>query len=120
MEFFDVDNFSSKVFERVIKTNYLGAVYGTEAALPLLERSSSAHLVLMCSITAYSGIPRGHEAYSAAKAAIRKLSQALRIDFLPKKIYVSLVCPGFVKTKISNQNDFYMPAKISAKMLQQL
>lgn len=114
-EFFDIKEFDSSVFERVLKTNFLGMVYGIEAALPLLRLSSTPYLVGMCSLASYGGLPSGHAAYTASKAAIRNMLQGIRIDLLPEKIPVSVICPGFVKTKLSDQNKFYMPARLTTQ-----
>ena len=113
-EYLDIKNFNSALFERTFATNFFGMVYGIEAALPLLRASTNPHLIGMSSTVAYAGLPRV-EAYGASKAAIRNMFESLRIDLLPEKIAVSVVCPGFVKTPLTDKNDFPMPGLISAK-----
>ena len=98
----------------MMDSNYLSMVYGIEAALPYLRRSESALLVGMSSSVAWQGLPRGM-AYSASKAAIRNMLQGLRIELAAESILVSCICPGFVKTPLTDKNDFPMPAMISAK-----
>lgn len=114
-EYVDVNNFDSALFERVIKTNYLSMVYGVEAALPLLRAAKHPHLIGMSSSVAYLGLPRS-EAYGASKAAIRNFLQCLRIDLAKENIPVSIVLPGFVKTPLTDKNDFPMPGRISAEI----
>jgi len=106
--------FDAGLLKRVMDINFMGFVYGVEAALPLLREGNAPHLVGMSSTVAYTGLPRA-EAYGASKAAIRYFLQALRVDLLPQKIDVSIICPGFVKTPLTDLNDFPMPMQISAE-----
>ncbi len=113
-EYIDLPTFDGESVRRVMDTNVMGMVYGIEAALPLLRDGVTPHLVGMSSTVAYTGLPRA-EAYGASKAAIRYLLQALRIDLRAESIDVSIICPGFVKTPLTDQNDFPMPMRISAE-----
>ena len=110
-EYVDINNFSSDVFERTIKTNYLSMVYGIEAVLPLLRNSTSPQLGGMSSTVAFAGVPRA-EAYGASKSAIRNMLQALRIHLIQDGIDVFTVCPGFARTPLTDKNDFPMPMRI--------
>jgi len=107
-------DFNSSVFEKIIQTNFIGMIYGIEAALPYLKQAKHPHIVGMSSTAAYRGLPRA-EAYGASKAAIKNMLEALRLNLIPLNISVSVICPGFVKTPLTDQNDFYMPFKISAE-----
>ena len=113
-EYVDVNEFKSDIFERMIKTNFLSMVYGVEAALPLLKASKIPQLVGMSSAVAFLGLPRS-EAYGASKAAIHNFLQGLRLSLYREKIKVSIVYPGFVKTRLTDKNDFPMPMLISAE-----
>lgn len=113
-EYVDVEQFDSSIFERMMETNFMSMVYGIEAALPLFKESEDAQLVGMSSTAAYLGLPRS-EAYGASKAAIFNLFSALRVSLHPKNISASVICPGFVKTELTAQNDFNMPALITAE-----
>lgn len=104
----DVKQFTSAPFEQIMAVNYFGMVYGIEAVLPLLRASKTAQLVGMASIAAYGGLPMG-QAYSASKAAVRNLLQGLAIDLRKQHIAVSIVCPGFIDTRLIRKNNFYMP-----------
>ncbi|MBA2487172.1 MAG: SDR family NAD(P)-dependent oxidoreductase [Nitrospira sp.] len=112
-EYVDVRKFDSALFERTMRTNFLSMVYGIEAVLPLLRQSPSPQLVGMSSTVAYGGLPRA-EAYGASKAAIKNLFESLHIDLLSDGISVSVVCPGFVRTPLTDRNDFPMPFRIKA------
>lgn len=113
-EYVDVHAFKSDVFERMIKTNFLSMVYGVEAVLPLLRASKNPQLVGMSSAVAFLGLPRS-EAYGASKAAIRNFLQGLRVSLSRENITVSIVYPGFVKTPLTNKNDFPMPMLMTAE-----
>ena len=113
-EYIDLPAFDAESIKRVMDVNFMGVVYGIEASLPLLRMGVTPHLVGMSSTVAYTGLPRA-EAYGASKAAIRHLLQALRIDLLAEKIDVSIICPGFVQTPLTDQNDFPMPMRITAE-----
>ena len=115
-EYVDVAAFDSALFERTIRTNFLSMVYGIEAALPLLRRSPAPQLVGMSSTVAYRGLPRS-EAYGASKAAIKNLFESLQVDLAPEGISVSVVCPGFVRTPLTDRNDFPMPFSLLFKCL---
>ena len=110
-EYVDIKNFDSGIFERTIKTNFLSMVYGIEAVLPLLRNSTTAQLGGMSSTVSFAGVPRA-EAYGASKAAVRNMMQALRIHLVQDKIDVFTVCPGFVRTPLTDKNDFPMPMRI--------
>jgi short-subunit dehydrogenase len=113
-EYVDIDHFDSALFQRLIDNNYMSMIYGIEATLPLLKQSNHAHLVGMSSTAAYLGLPRS-EAYGASKAAILNLFRALKVSMAPYDIEVSVICPGFVKTKLTDKNDFPMPYLISSQ-----
>ena len=113
-EYVDPKQFDSRLFERVVQTNFLSMVYGIEAALPLLRQSPHPHLVGMSSTVAYGCLPRA-EAYGATKAAIKYLLESLRLDLLSERIPVSVVCPGFVRTPLTDLNDFPMPFRVEVE-----
>lgn len=113
-EYVNIEQFDSELFRRQMETNFMGTIYGIEAALPLLKESKFAQLIGMSSTAAYLGLPRS-EAYGATKAAIRNLFAALRISMQPLDISASVICPGFVETELTAQNDFEMPALITSK-----
>jgi NAD(P)-dependent dehydrogenase (short-subunit alcohol dehydrogenase family) len=113
-EYVDTAKFDSALFERTMQTNFLSMVYGIEAVLPLLRASRDAQLVGMSSTVAYRGLPRA-EAYGASKAAIKHLFESLQIDLRRESISVSVVCPGFVRTPLTDRNDFPMPFRVEAE-----
>ena len=113
-EYVDISNFDSAMFERMINVNYLAMLYAIEAALPELRKSRAPYRVGMTSSVAWVGLPRGY-AYSASKAAARNMLQGLRVELARENIPVTVICPGFVKTPLTDKNDFPMPGLITAE-----
>jgi NAD(P)-dependent dehydrogenase (short-subunit alcohol dehydrogenase family) len=98
------------------QVNYVGALYLIDAVLPLLlaqaDRGAPAHLSLMASVAGYRGLPKSL-AYGPTKAALINLAETLYLDLQERGVAVSVVNPGFVRTPLTAQNDFHMPALIS-------
>lgn len=113
-EYIDMPNFDSALIARVMRANVESMAISIEGVLPLLRKSKRPHLVGVGSSAAYLPLPRA-EAYGASKAAIAYMIDTLRIALSKEKISVSLVCPGFVKTPLTDLNDFPMPFRISVE-----
>lgn len=94
----NVDTFRSSHVDEVLAVNLGGTVHCIEAVLPGMLRRGNGQLVAVSSLAAYRGLP-GAAAYSAAKAALSNLMESLRIDLRPRGIAVTLLCPGFVRTR---------------------
>lgn len=93
------------------RVNYVGALVLLDAVLPVLIRQKSGHLSLVSSVAGYRGLPNSL-AYGPTKAALINLAQTLYLDLHPLGVGVSVICPGFVETPLTAQNDFKMPALI--------
>lgn len=98
-----------QALETLIRVN-ITATFALAQAAPQVLRHGG-QLVLFGSVAGYMGLPRG-QAYSASKAAIINLAESLRIEMAPA-IDVRLVCPGFVRTRLTDKNHFTMPAIIT-------
>lgn len=99
---------------RHLDINYIGALNLLDALLPQLLMSGRGHLSLVSSVAGYRGLPKAL-AYGPGKAALTHLAEALYLDLHPRGIGVSVIHPGFVTTPMTAQNDFHMPAAISAE-----
>ncbi len=113
-EYINMPDFDSALVARVMRVNVESLANSIEALLPALRAGSRPHLVAIGSSAAYTPLPRA-EAYGASKAAVAYLIDTLRITMRSEKIDVSLVCPGFVKTPLTDRNDFPMPFLISTE-----
>ena len=94
------------------EVNYRGALYLLDAVLPALLAQQSGHISLISSVAGYTGLPKSL-AYGPTKAALINLAETLYLDLKDSRIGVSLVCPGFVETPLTAQNQFSMPALIT-------
>ena len=92
--------------------NYTGALYVLNAVLPALLDQRAGHISLISSVAGYGGLPKSL-AYGPTKAALINLAETLYLDLKDSGIGVSLICPGFVETPLTAQNQFSMPALIS-------
>lgn len=117
-EYVDVKHFDSRLFERVMRANFTSMAVSLEGVLPLLRKGNRPHLVGVGSAAAYLPLTRA-EAYGASKAAVAYLFNTLRIDLYRENIDVSLVSPGFVKTPLTDKNDFPMPFRIGVEAASQ-
>ncbi len=94
-----------KKAEAIFSVNLTGSFNVARAAMTALR--PGGQLVLFGSAAAIFGLPNG-QVYSATKAAIVNLAQSLRAELWPG-IDVRLVTPGFVRTPLTDRNDFAMP-----------
>lgn len=113
-EYIDLPAFDSRLVSRVLRANVETMAVSIEGVLPLLRRGLKPHLVGIGSSAAYLPLPRA-EAYGASKAAVAYLIDTLRVDLRREGIDVSLVSPGFVKTPLTDRNDFPMPFRVSVE-----
>lgn len=98
----------------MLATNLAAAFYVIDAVLPAMAARGAGQIALCGSVAGYAGLPNG-QPYSATKAAINNLAQSLRAEEAARGIDVRLISPGFVKTPMTDKNDFAMPAMISAE-----
>ncbi len=113
-EYIDLPAFDSESVIRVMRANVESLAISIEGVLPLLRKSNGGHLAIVGSSAAYLPLPRA-EAYGASKAAVDYMANSLRIDLRKEGIPVSLIAPGFVKTPLTDLNDFDMPFRITTE-----
>lgn len=94
--------------DRVFQTNVYGVSHCIEAVLPAMIQRRSGHLVAVSSLAGYRGLP-GSGAYSASKGAVTNLMESLRIELRRHGVAVTTICPGFVKTPLTDRNTYAMP-----------
>lgn len=97
-----------------LDVNLLGVMDGVSAIVPtMLERGHGA-IAIVASVAGYGGLPNA-VTYGPSKAALINLAETLYLDLAPRGLGVHLICPGFVATPLTAQNEFHMPALISAE-----
>ena len=100
------------------EVNYNGVLYLLNAVLPALLARKAGHISLISSVAGYTGLPKSL-AYGPTKAALINLAETLYLDLKDSGIGVSLICPGFVETPLTAQNQFSMPALITPEQAAQ-
>lgn len=98
----------------MMDVNLGGAFNMVNAVQPFFEAQGLGQIVLCASVAGYRGLPLG-QPYGAAKAALISLGESLKLDNEAKNIDVKIICPGFVKTPLTDKNEFAMPMMISAE-----
>ncbi|MES2946304.1 MAG: SDR family NAD(P)-dependent oxidoreductase [Pseudomonadota bacterium] len=94
------------------QVNYIGALYVLDAVLPHFLARKAGHISLISSVAGYRGLPKSL-AYGPSKAALINLAETLYVDLQDSHVGVSLICPGFVETPLTAQNQFNMPGLIT-------
>jgi len=84
----------------ILEVNYFGAIGLTKAVLPVLLAQHSGTIVAVSSVMGYVGTPL-RAAYAASKHAVHGWFDSLREEVRPAGVRVLIVCPGYVRTKIS-------------------
>lgn len=106
----DVDKMDIDFAKKLIDVNVMGAIYTSYAALKIFEEQGAGQLSLCGSIAAYTGLPGG-QPYCASKAAVLSLAESLAAE-TPEYVDIKLISPGFVRTRITDKNNFDMPCII--------
>ncbi len=96
-----VENQTLEDFHWIMNINFWGVVHGTNAFLPYLKASPSAHIVNISSIFGLLSLPL-QSAYNASKYAVRGFTEALKMEMAGSNIAVHCVHPGGIKTNITN------------------
>ena len=107
-EFDASDCFDVSVHERVMAVNYFGALYFIHELFPKFVERKSGTFAGVASLAAHGGLPMGI-AYCASKAALSNGIEAMRVTYRTQGIRFVTVHPGFVRTPMTEVNDFPMP-----------
>ncbi len=110
----DAQHLDLAAVESMLDVNLRGAFRVVAAVLPTYLQQGRGHLVLVGSVAGYRGLPSAM-GYGASKAGVMHLAENLKADLKGTGIKVQLVSPGFVKTRLTDKNQFRMPCMISAE-----
>jgi NAD(P)-dependent dehydrogenase (short-subunit alcohol dehydrogenase family) len=103
-----IATFTAAPFRRLMEINYMGVVNGIAAVLPRCIARRGGHIAVVSSVAGYRGLPQA-AAYGPTKAALINLCEALKPDLDPLGVRISVINPGFIKTPMTDPNDFPMP-----------
>mgnify|MGYP001431167224 CR=1 FL=1 len=94
--------------EEVFKVNFFGTVNSIKAIEEYFRNKKSGIITIVSSIAGYRGLPNS-TGYGPSKSALNNLAESLYFDFKRSNVRVCLVSPGFIKTPMTDKNDFKMP-----------
>jgi NAD(P)-dependent dehydrogenase (short-subunit alcohol dehydrogenase family) len=96
---------------QVFETNFFGLLRVVQSALPRLRAQGSGHIINISSIGGFAGFP-GYGLYSASKFAVEGLSEALAAELQPLGIHVTIVEPGYFRTKFLSGNSLQRASRV--------
>lgn len=106
---------------RVTDVNVLGVINTLAPLLPQMIARRHGQVGMVASLAGYRGLA-GAAAYCGSKAWVKAYGESLRLTLAPVGIRLSVICPGFVESRITDQNHFpmpfIMPAPRAAKIIQ--
>ncbi len=101
-------NFSAKDARLTFDVNLTGVSNGLAPVLQHMIARKTGHIALVASVAGYRGLPDA-AAYSATKAGLIAMAEALAMDLVDLGVRISVINPGFVETEATSVNDFEMP-----------
>ena len=101
-----------KVAKQMVSINWEGFLNGLSIVIPRFMQEKSGGIALVSSVAGYRGLPKSL-VYGPTKAALINLAETLYLDLKDKGLDVYVICPGFVKTPMTDKNDFDMPYLIT-------
>ena len=94
--------------KNVMEVNFFGTLNCIKVVEKYLKEKKNGHISIVSSIAGYRGLPNS-TGYGASKAALNNLAESLYFDFGRHNVRVSLISPGFIKTPMTDKNEFKMP-----------
>ena len=94
--------------KKTIKVNFFGTLNCIKAVEQYFKNRNNGHISIVSSVAGYRGLPNS-TGYGASKAALNNLAESLYFDFGRHNVRISLISPGFIKTPMTDKNQFRMP-----------
>ena len=94
--------------ENVMKVNFFGTLNSIKSVEKYFKDLGKGHISIVSSIAGYRGLPNS-TGYGPSKSALNNLAESLYFDFKKYGVRISLISPGFIKTPMTDKNDFKMP-----------
>ena len=106
--------FNLEKIREIMEVNYFGTMNSINSIYEYFSKKKSGQISIISSVAGYRGLPAAG-AYCASKAALTSFTESLNFDMQKKNVRISLISPGFIKTPMTDQNDFPMPMIKSPK-----
>jgi short-subunit dehydrogenase len=100
--------FNLDKIREIMEVNYFGTMNSINSIYEHFSEKKSGQISIISSVAGYRGLPAAG-AYCASKAALTSFTESLNFDMMQKNVRISLISPGFIKTPMTDQNDFPMP-----------
>lgn len=110
----NLKNFDLNFAQKILQVNLGGCLNFLSVIAPKMIERKSGHIALIASVAGYRGLPESM-AYGASKAGMINLAEGIYPELKSCGVALSVINPGFVKTRLTDQNKFSMPFLISAK-----
>lgn len=109
----------AEIIKAIFDVNLNGVLNTIHPVMPLMKNRGRGQIALMSSLAGFRGFPKS-SAYCASKAAVRVYGEAIRPEMELCGVEVNAICPGFVKTPMTDVNEFPMPFLMSAERAAQI
>ena len=106
--------FNLEKIRKIMEVNYFGTMNSINSIYEYFSERKNGHISIISSVAGYRGLPAAG-AYCASKSALISFAESLYFDMIRKNVKVSVICPGFIKTPMTDQNEFPMPMIKSAE-----
>jgi len=100
--------FNLNKIREIMEVNYFGTMNSINSVYNYFSEKEEGHISIISSVAGYRGLPVAG-AYCASKSALISFAESLYFDLKRKNVRVSIICPGFIKTPMTDKNDFKMP-----------
>jgi short-subunit dehydrogenase len=110
--------FSVQGHRDIMEVNYFGVLNGFDLVLPDFVNRQQGQIAIVSSLAGYRGLPLS-SAYGASKAALINFCETVQPELKQQGVDIRLINPGFVKTPLTDKNEFSMPFLVTAEQAAQ-
>ena len=100
--------FNLEKIKKIMEVNFFGTMNSINSVYDYFGQRKVGQISIISSVAGYRGLPAAG-AYCASKSALTSFAESLHFEMKRKNVRVSLISPGFIKTPMTDQNDFPMP-----------
>jgi short-subunit dehydrogenase len=101
-------DFTAEGLRKVVEINLMGVANCLEPVMAAMLKRQRGRIAIVSSVAGYRGLPTSAY-YGATKAALINMAESLRFDLVKRGVTIQLVDPGFVRTPLTDKNEFSMP-----------